>query len=144
MHKLLLASSTCFILVGGIALAHSDSSNQKNSDSNQTSSLDITKTLKDVGNSYLSTTRTDTQVDVRLATSSTNGNIDSTLTVAPGGNGSREASSEVKTGEVEMNSVNGGSGLLTAQQNSGFDSLPQNTVSLGSAVSGSSTGFNGL
>ena len=45
-----------------------------------------------------------------------------------------------------MSSVNGGDGINTAMQNTGAASLQQNSVALGSVVSGSSggTGISGF
>jgi len=184
MRKLLLASSACFVLVGGLAVARNtninthfgptitntsipvknagasngsasatsggvavtaklnDVANTTASD-NEFNSNDPTKTLTNVGNSYLSVERTDTSIRVTYATSSTNGSVHSTLTITPTSSYEHGVNASVGTGNAAMFGANGGDGINTAQQNTGEQSLQQNSVSLGSQVQGG-TGFSGF
>jgi hypothetical protein len=184
MRKLLLASSACFVLVGGLAVARTTTINthlgptitntsipvknagasngsasatsggvavtaKLNDVANTTASDNTfdsnnpTKTLTNVGNSYLSVERTDTNLRVTYATSSTNGSVHSTLTVTPVTTEAHNVNNSVSTGNALMFGANGGDGINTAQQNTGVQSLQQNSVSLGSQVQGG-TGFSGF
>jgi hypothetical protein len=85
--------------------------------------------------------RTDTKTDVKLATASNEGSVQGILTV----NGTKTEdcgcdpqTASYKSGDNTMdNSVNG-TGINTAQQNSGAFSLQQNSVALGSVITGGS------
>lgn len=104
----------------------------------------ITASLTDVGNKDLEVTRTDTHFDVTLSRSSVNGSVQPILTVAPISPNVGAGNYKVETGDASMRYVNGGNGINTAEQNTGLNSLQQNSVSLGSAVGGSGTGIAGF
>jgi len=112
--------------------------------------LDFTKTLSDVGNTQLSVTKTDTHLTVVLGTSANVGGVGHVLLISgsgTAGEGERGGTNNgyPSTGNATMtNSVSGGSGIITAQQNAGPASLQQNSVGLGSYVGGTGTGINGF
>jgi hypothetical protein len=108
--------------------------------------LSVTKSLNDVGNSALEITRSNTHINVTLAESGNSGSVGGTLYINdPSSDRSDNSRNGVGplTGNASMSSVNGGSGILTAQQNTGVNALQQNSVALGSVV-GSGTGFSGF
>lgn len=136
---------------GGTAVSASlsNSANTSNSDNtanSNNSSTSAFKSLDNVGNSYLSITRTNTHVNVRLATSSNNGEVGGTLYINDptcGCDRDSKSSTGALTGNASMSEVNGGNGINTAEQNTGVNSLQQNSVALSSVV-GSGTGFSGF
>jgi hypothetical protein len=102
-------------------------------------------TLVSVGDVSLSSTRTNEHLDVTFASSGNSGSVGS-LTISGGGDRESRAGggAAVMSGDASIsNSVNGSTGIVTAQQNAGTASLQQNSVALGSYV-GSGTGFNGF
>jgi hypothetical protein len=122
------------------------SNNESNSDN---TALSFTKNLNDVGNTALEFVRSDTKVDVTLASSKNDGNVSGTLSINDPNCGcdDREDSNKVGalTGDASMTNVANGQGIVTAQQNTGVDSQQQNSVALGSVVQGGSGfGSNGL
>jgi hypothetical protein len=109
-------------------------------------SLSSTKDLNDVGNTDLAITRSDTRINVTLAESGNTGSVGGTLYINDPSNSHDKSGSGyggALTGDASMRSVNGGSGILTAQQNTGVNALQQNSVALGSVVGGG-TGFSGF
>jgi hypothetical protein len=116
------------------------SDNTANSDN---TAVELTKNLSDVGNTALEFTRTDVKIDVKLATSTNNGSVDGTLYINDptcGCDDSRDSSKTgALTGDASMSNVNGGQGILTAQQNTGVNALQQSSVALGSVVTGGSS-----
>jgi len=118
------------------------SDNTSNSDN---TAVDITKNLSDVGNSALEVVRTDTHIDVNLATSTNEGSVSGTLTIndpncgCQDGRDGKSSGYGALTGNASMSEVNGGQGILTAQQNTGVDALQQSSVALGSVVTGGSS-----
>jgi hypothetical protein len=108
--------------------------------------LSVTKSLDDVGNSALEITRSNTHINVTLAESGNTGSVGGTLYINdPSSNRDDKSNSAfgALTGDASMKNVNGGSGILTAQQNTGVNALQQNSVALGSVVGGG-TGFSGF
>lgn len=192
MRKLLLATTACFLLTGGMALANEYGGKGGSTTTTTTTTIPVVKnavslgkgnssattggtavseSLKDVGNTTtktsvddsfnqstknlsnvdnktLTSTRTDTRIDVKLATSSNDGSVGGTLYINDPNCGCEDRSKGsygALTGNAEMKNVNGGQGILTAQQNTGVNALQQSSVALGSVVSGSSnSGVGGL
>jgi hypothetical protein len=108
--------------------------------------LSVTKSLNDVGNSALEITRSNTHINVTLAESGNSGSVGGTLYINDPSCGCEDKSNSgfgALTGNASMSNVNGGSGILTAQQNTGVNALQQNSVALGSVVGGG-TGFSGF
>lgn len=101
-------------------------------------------TLVSVGDVSLSSVTTHEHLDVTFASSGNSGTVGS-LTISGGGKeGWGGGGAAVESGNASIsNSVNGSTGITTAQQNAGTASLQQNSVALGSYV-GSGTGFNGF
>ena len=85
-----------------------------------------------------------TSINSTLATSSNDGTVNGSVTVSdPPGKAPSITKTFLVTGDATMDEVNGGEGILTAQQNTGVDSLQQNSVALGSVVGGNGSGFSG-
>lgn len=120
---------------GGGAATTTDGNNSNNSWES------VSKTLTDVGNSSLSVTKTDTHINVTLATSSNSGSVTGSLTV----NGSKTedcgctpTTASYNTGSNTMDNSANGTGIMSAAQNTGTFSLQQNSVALGSVITGGS------
>ena len=127
---------------GGTALSAALSNSANNSANTSTSNAGNTansnneSVMKVIGSNYaaggstLSTTSTHSHVDVTLATAVSNGSVS--------GNRVEFEPREAKiSSDATMNTVNGGTGILAAQQNTGANALQQSTVALGSAIQGS-------
>lgn len=136
------ADSSAAATTGGTAV---NANGNETSDSSNTS-LDVTKTLVSVGSVALSETTTDTHMN--LATSGNSGSVGNIKFSGGGGNEDgwgKSGGALVTSGNAAMNFANNSStGISTVQQNAGTASLQQNSVALGSYVSGGSTGFNGF
>ncbi|MBV8937642.1 MAG: hypothetical protein JO095_17810 [Alphaproteobacteria bacterium] len=129
----------------------------------------IYATNKDVGNTTTTTVSGNTLNDVKAALSNsvvdggtlsqttTNTRTTTTTTTANGGQGSsfntaNLTSNRVKqiaadasaSGSVTMTNAMGGQGILQANQNTGANSVQQNSVALTSTVGGSGGGLNGF
>lgn len=83
-----------------------------------------------------------TSINSTLATSSNDGTVSGEVSVSDPPYRS-SSKTFLATGDATMEEVNGGEGILTAQQNTGVDSLQQNSVALGSIVGGNGSGFSG-
>lgn len=127
---------------GGTALSAALSNSANNSANTSASNVGNTansnneSVMKVIGSNYaaggstLSTTSTHSHVDVTLATAVSNGSVS--------GNRVEFEPREAKiSSDATMNTVNGGTGILAAQQNTGANALQQSTVALGSAIQGS-------
>ena len=134
---------------GGASTASNGNQSNNTVDSGNSSleaDLSVTKSLNDVGNSALEITRSNTHINVTLAESGNSGSVGGTLYIndpSSDRNDSSKSGFGALTGNASMSSVNGGSGILTAQQNTGVNALQQNSVALGSVVGGG-TGFSGF
>jgi hypothetical protein len=122
---------------GGNTTASNDGGNTIASDNTLNTEL---TTLKNSDNLDLESTRTDTTVTV-LATSVNDGSVSgTTLTIgSSGSDGYKHEGSGgggLSTGDANMDHVNTGMGILTAQQNTAPSSLQQSSVALGSEVNG--------
>jgi len=111
----------------------SNSGNTAVSDSgNKLTSTDV---LKVIGSNYaadgstLETVKSDTKTYVTFATASTDGTVSDNLVVTKPIKSSLDA-------DASMSNVNGGTGILTAQQNTGANAEQQSSVALGSEISG--------
>lgn len=124
---------------GGTAISAKNSDNTSNSNN---TAIEVTKNLSDVGNTALEFVRTDTKIDVKLATSSNEGSVGGTFyindpTCGCENKDHKSSGTGALTGNASMSEVNGGNGINTAQQNTGVNSLQQSSVALGSVVTGS-------
>jgi hypothetical protein len=124
------------------AVSESDSASATTGGSSQN---DSANTLVSVGDVSLSSVTTHEHLDVTFANSGNSGSVGSLTITGDGGREGREGGgAAVMSGNASIsNSVNGSTGITTAQQNAGTASLQQNSVALGSYV-GSGTGFNGF
>jgi hypothetical protein len=121
---------------GGTAVSAALTNSANTTSSNNTANSDNLSVLKVIGSNYaasgsmLSTTNTHTHVDITLASAVSNGSIsDNETNLKP-------CLSKISS-NASMSNVNGGTGILAAQQNTGANSLQENTVALGSAIQGS-------
>ncbi|MBB5371986.1 hypothetical protein [Acidocella aromatica] len=135
---------------GGTAITTDGNTLNTTSSGNQGSfnTLDFTKTLTNVGNDYLSVTKTYVHQDIKLATSMNNGEVKDIVFVGTSGGGREgehgSGGGMVRSGDASMTTgISASSGINTVQQNTGNASLQQNSVALGSYVTGGSSGFNG-
>lgn len=138
---------------GGTAVSASLTNSANTANSNN-SAFSLTKNLSDVGNTALEFVRTDTKIDVTLASSTNNGSVSGDLQIndptcgcsnGDGRDGKSSTGYGALTGNASMDHVNGGQGILTAEQNTGVNALQQSSVALGSVVTGSSnSGVGGL
>ncbi|MDR3505966.1 MAG: hypothetical protein P4L52_06950 [Acidocella sp.] len=112
---------------------------------------DFTKTLTNVGNDYLSITKTFVHQDIKLATSSNEGSVKDIVFVGTSGGGRGgegehgSGGGSVHSGDASITTgISASSGINTLQQNTGNASLQQNSVALGSYVGGNGTGISGF
>jgi len=114
-------------------------------------SVALTKTLTDVGNTMLSLTKTDTHVNMTLATSGNTGAVGKIMYLSGGGGGyagdwgGGGGGLKVRSGDANMSYANNASiGISTVQQNTGNASLQQSSVALGSYVGAGVGGNSGF
>lgn len=121
---------------GGVAVSASLSNSANNNGNTATANSNNESVMKVIGSNYaangatLSTTNSRTHVDITLATAVSNGSVSHN----EANNMPHEARIDASAGQAY---VNGGTGILTASQNTGANSLQQTTVALGSAIAGS-------
>ncbi len=123
---------------GGTALSANLNNNFNTSSSNNQSNSNNESVVKAIdggtiaNNSSLSSTSSHTRIDVKLATAVSNGSV--------GGNRvENEPNEDHMSANATQNYVNGGTGILTAEQNTGANALQQTSVALSSMVSGSNS-----
>ncbi len=139
MKKVLFTGASFLLLSAGIALAGQPKwggDDGGNPPSSSTSKSDNTAILAVLGSNYavggssLSTTSTHTHIDMKLATAVSNGDVTNNKVI-------NKPCLSQSYGGATMSSVNGGTGILSAQQNTGANALQQTTVALGSSIQGS-------